>query len=188
MGQDNVEDSKDNVWFYEEGGVRKGGISEIELIDLIQAGKLGYGSVVWRKGFPEWIPLENTELKNHLSAPPPLTGMHINNTLLWILAFAPIIGTILEWALAYTIHNNSFSAGLAMKANKYWFISLGLNIGLCYYDERRLKNAGIDTAKFKGWIWLVPVYIFQRTKILKQKYPAFIVWIVCFIFVIIDSV
>ncbi|MFO1353881.1 MAG: hypothetical protein U1E88_05305 [Acinetobacter sp.] len=35
--------------------------------------------------------------------------------------------------------------------------------------------------KFKGMVWLVPVYLFQRAKALDQSLAYFIVWIVCFL-------
>jgi len=41
----------DELWHYEENGKRKDGIPESEIISLIQSGKLGYGSVVWKKGW-----------------------------------------------------------------------------------------------------------------------------------------
>ena len=71
-----------------------------------------------------------------------------------------------------------------MANSKYWFVTLGLNIALAFFDEKRLKNAGHNTDKFKGWVWLVPVYLYQRAKATKQNLAYFIVWIVCFVLVL----
>ncbi|MCB1659010.1 MAG: DUF4339 domain-containing protein, partial [Pseudomonadales bacterium] len=66
-------------------------------------------------------------------------------------------------------------------------ITLILNIGLSYWDEKRIKAAGTNTESFSGWVWLVPVYLFQRAKALKQNLAYFIVWIVCFVIVLSAS-
>ena len=85
-------------WFYESEGQRKGGVPEAQIIALIKEGKLTHGAAVWCKGMPDWMRIENTDLRVHLddSMPPPLTGEHANNTVVWVLAFAPILGTFLE--------------------------------------------------------------------------------------------
>lgn len=59
-------------------------------------------------------------------------------------------------------------------------ITIALNIMLSILDERKLEKAGVKTEKFKGMVWLVPVYLFQRAKALDQSLAYFIVWIVCF--------
>jgi hypothetical protein len=186
MNQNQAEDGGRDVWFYEDGGARKGGVSKAAMIELIGAGKLGYGAVVWRQGLNDWMPLENTELKSHLTGPPPLTGANVSNTLVWILAFTPVIGYVLEWTMAAAAHKNALEAAIAMKTNQYWQVTFLMNIMLCYFDEKRLKKAGVDTSRFKGWVWLVPVYILQRTKALKQKYSVFVVWLICIGLVLLD--
>ncbi|WP_439860848.1 DUF4339 domain-containing protein [Pseudomonas sp. MBLB4136] len=96
-----VVQSSTHQWFYEEKGVRKGGVSEQEMIELIRAGHLSYGSSVWAHGFTEWTKLENTPLRQHLqNTPPPLAGSQVSNTLVWVLAIAPIIGYLMEWFVA----------------------------------------------------------------------------------------
>jgi len=131
--------------------------------------------------------IENTELHTHLdeSSPPPLTGEHVNNTVVWVLAFAPIIGLMLEYFVAGVVYSdNQDLAEAAASGGTFWYITLILNIALSYWDEKRLKKAGTNTEKFSGWVWLVPVYLFQRAKALKQNRAYFIVWIVCFVLVL----
>ena len=173
----------EGMWFYEENGQRKGPVSESEMIQFIKTSVISHGSSVWKNGFPDWLKIENTDLRIHLdnSAPPPLSGEHINNTLIWVLAFAPIIGLMLEYFVAGLQYGNTQVAEIAVSNNKYWFVTLALNIGLAFFDEKRLKKAGHNTDKFKGWVWLVPVYLYQRAKATKQNLAYFIVWIVCFV-------
>ncbi|MDI1270530.1 MAG: DUF4339 domain-containing protein [Polaromonas sp.] len=175
------------IWFHEEDGSRKGPLTEAEMVVLIGSGKVTGSTAVWKKGFPDWLKLERTELKAYLDdkAPPPLRGEHINNTVIWVLAFAPLIGLMLEYFVAGIIYRNGRLAELAVENNKYWFITVALNIGLCYYDEHRLKLAGHDTSKFKGLAFIVPVYLYQRAMALHHNLAYFIVWIACFLFIMV---
>ena len=183
-----VQAVSEKLWFYESEGQRKGGVPEAEIIALIKEGKLTHGASVWCKGMPDWMRIENTDLRVHLddSAPPPLTGEHVNNTLVWVLAFAPIIGFFLESIVAGIVYRgNEHLMEMAMANNKFWYITIALNIGLSFWDERRLQEGGLNTEKFKGWVWLVPVYLFQRAKALKHNLAYFTVWIVSIIFMLI---
>ena len=165
-------------------GVRKGGVSESEIIELITNGTVSQGSFIWQKGFPDWMKVENTALKIHLddTSPPPLTGEGVNNTIVWFLAFAPLIGLFLEGFLAGIIYgDNEYRVEEAIYDAEFWYVTVALNIALSLFDSKRLTNAGHNIDKFKGWVWLVPVYLFQRAKALKHNYAYFAVWIVCFV-------
>jgi uncharacterized protein DUF4339 len=170
------------VWFYEEDGGRKGPITHESIVSLIKVMKVTYGSLVWRTGYPEWLKAEDTELRPFLEAvsPPPITGKHVKNTVVWLLAFAPLIGMVVEAFVAYSINANDNMAEAALENNKYWFITLALNIGLSYLDENLLVKAGYSTKSFKGMTWLVPVYLYKRAKALGQSLGYFIVWLICF--------
>ncbi len=191
------------AWHYEEKGERKGPVTDSAMKQLIEDGKLTYGNMVWKKGWPNWMRLEDSELKIHLNdnQPPPLMNTNqlspisnkmkdpilapinselLNPTVVWILAFAPLLGFLLEYIVAGTMHDNNRAAMDAAIANHaYWYIAAVLNIGLAYFDEHRLRKAGFNTDKFRGMTWLVPVYLYQRSKALKQNKGYLIVWIVC---------
>jgi len=170
-------------WFYESGGQRKGGFSEQEMISLITSGEITRGAVVWRNGLSDWTKLETTELAAHLdkTAPPPLSGEHVNNTVVWVLAFAPLIGLIFEAIVAGMVYNGSeYRIEQALSSAEFWYITLALNLALSFWDEKRLEQSGIDTSKFKGMTWLIPVYLYQRAKALKHNLAYFIVWLACF--------
>lgn len=132
-----------------------------------------------------WLKVESTELGVHLeqNSPPPLVGDSVNNTLIWVLAFAPLIGYFLEWVVAGAMYGEH-GAAVAMANSKFWFITLVLNIILCVLDEKKLKAAGHDTAKLKGWTWLVPVYLYQRAQVTRQNLAYFITWMVCFVLIL----
>lgn len=181
---------EEKAWFYEKNGQRIGALTEIEMRDLIDSQALTYGSSVWCKGHPDWMKIENTELRKHLEivVPPPLTGDHVNNTVVWFLAFAPIIGHVLEYLIADIVYTDRpLLAARAMREVEFWYVTIILYIGLSFWDEHRLKKAGTDTSKFKGFVWLVPVYLFQRAKALKHNLAYFVVWIVCFLVALIAA-
>ena len=183
----NKAQSNDNVWYYEVNGVRKGEISEANIAKLIETNILSNDSLVWKKGLSNWIEVQETELNIYIddSIPPPITGKNINNSIVWTLAIAPILGYFLEAIIANVASGgNEYVASAKLASNSYWYITLLLNIGLSYYDEDVLKKAGHNTNKFKGITWLVPVYLYQRAQFLKQNYAYLIVWLVCFIFIL----
>lgn len=187
--QENKIALEEKPWFYEKNGQRIGGVSQNEIIELINTQTLSYGSSVWKAGFPEWMKIENTELRTHLEAsiPPPLLGDNVNNSIVWVLAFAPAIGLVLEYFVAGIANPSSQDLVNEAVANgDYWYITFILNIALCIWDAKRLKNAGTDTKTFRGWSLFVPVYLFQRAKALKQNKAYFIVWMICFMFSILE--
>lgn len=104
----------------------------------------------------------------------------VDNGVVWVLAFAPLIGYFFEYIVAYVVSDSEFQAEMAMQESSYWFITLLLNVGLSFLDEKRLEKAGCDTNKFKGMVWLVPVYLYQRAQALHHSLAYFITWLVCF--------
>lgn len=177
-------------WFYEQNGERKGPITESEINELIRSRKITYGASVWKKGLPDWQKIEDTDLRHTLAeiSAPPLRGESINNTIAWVLAFAPLIGEFIEYLVAGAIRGDKYLAVVEVKNGSYWYITFILTIILGVLDERALKKAGHDTRKFRGWVWLVPVYLFQRAKALKQNLALFFVWMGCMLLVLFDIV
>lgn len=177
-------------WFYEQKGQRIGGVDENTLISLIKTGQLGYGSKVWRSGFADWMRLEDTQFLDYLhrQSPPPLSGESVSNTLVWVLAFAPFLGLALEGFVAMIVYGDEDWAMDAVYSGQFFYITIALNLLLSFMDEKRLKKAGHDTSKFKGWVWLVPVYLYQRAKQLKQNLAYFIVWVCCFVVILLGLV
>lgn len=171
-------------WFYEDKGQKKGPVTEEAIAQLIRVSTLSGSTPVWKQGFADWTAVQNTDLRAHLdtTSPPPLSGEHINNKVVWTLAFAPLLGGFLEWGLAEILYRGDDSAvESAMNNGTLWFVTLLLNIALAFFDEKLLTKAGHNTSKFKGWLWIVPVYLYQRAKATKQSIAYFIVWIVCFL-------
>lgn len=173
----------DASWFYEQNGQRLGPVSETTLISMIKGAVVSRESLVWRNGLAAWVRLGETELKDHFDphVPPPLSGSHVKNGLIWVLAGAPLIGLFLESLVSLAVYGDGFLGEVAVATHRYWYVTLILNLALTLLDEQRLKKAGYDTSQFKGWIWLVPVYLYQRATALGHAKTYFAVWIVCFL-------
>ena len=160
-----------NEWHYELNGVKLGPVSHSEILSLISSSKLARGSYVWKKGMPDWATLDSTVFSSQFSdSPPPLIGDAIDNTLVWFLAFAPLLSVFVAGFLSAATHKSMSS---------FWWVNLALNVALSIADQNKLQKAGHNTEKM-GAAWLVPVYMFNRAKILKQNNAYFIVWVVLF--------
>lgn len=171
--QEELESNDD--WHYEINGKRQKPISLLEIKSLIKNKTLNQDSIVWKTGFDNWKKISETELSKFVSSnePPPLLGDKVNNTFIWILAFAPIFGIIIERKL---FPNGSYL---------FWFL---LNSALAILDDIKLKNAGYKTNNLVWAIFLVPVYIWRRANLTKQSKSYFWVWIVSFIISIVISI
>ncbi len=164
---------RDTQWHYSTRGERLGPVSEAQIVELIGQRTITEESLVWDSTMADWQPVLASRfayLVRDPNIPPPLTGGAVSNTIIWLLAFAPLIGVLLE---AF------FSAITGIAATSLWFVTLLLNVVLSYADAKKLKAAGHDTDKM-GAVWLVPVYLFKRAQALKHNYAYFIVWCVLF--------
>jgi hypothetical protein len=172
------EESAENIkWHYSVNGKRFGPVERKQIIELISENTINENTLVWNNSMTDWDSILKTDFLHLLINPdkaPPLTGSAVNNSIVWILAFAPLIGTIFE---------NILSEITEMSVGNFWFVTLILNIGLSYFDEKKLEAAGHNTDDM-GSAWLVPVYLFKRSSVLKHNYSYFIVWCIMFLVVI----
>lgn len=178
-----------NEWFYEKNGQRLALPTGSDLQRLIETGTIHGQTLVWKQGLPNWSPLADTALAAFLqpaaSLSPPLPAKAIGNGLIWILAFAPVLGLMLEAMVAGMAASSAYSVDAevaqALHTNQYWYLTVLLNIGLCLWDEKRLKQAGIDTTAFGKLVFIVPVYLWKRAKALQQRPAYFWVWMILFV-------
>lgn len=107
--------------------------------------------------------------------PAPSSYNKIDNNIVWILAFAPLIGEMIEQFIMGALdfpHNKNL-----------WFITYFLNVLLCYYDSDKLKKAGYDTESL-GATWIIPAYLYKRAEMLKENNAYLWVWVVIFILIL----
>lgn len=152
-------------WFYEDGGARKGPVSEDAIKGMILENRIRYGTAVWRTGMSEWVVCERSDLAQHLSAvPPPLHRSAVLDFWLWALAVSPVI-----WFFIDTTEMNGW-----MVAG--WI----LNITLCALDIQQLKKAGYPKPSV-WWSLFVPGYLFMRSRKVKGNQAPLIVWLALFL-------
>ncbi|WP_447887142.1 DUF4339 domain-containing protein [Serratia fonticola] len=178
-------------WHYEKDGVRHGEIVDTEMLEKIRRGELNAHTLVWQPGMPDWQPLSSTPLAVALTQrthPPVLPASRIPATVVWILAFAPLLGYLLEAFIAGMVHGDEMAAMDAVFGGQFWYITVLLNIALGYLDEMKLRKAGVDTTAFGKMAWLVPVYLWRRAKSLGQKPVYFWVWLVMFVLTLLTGV
>jgi hypothetical protein len=167
-------------WHYSSKGERYGPVTADDLVELINQNMITEKSLVWNINLSDWIPILESEFETYLrdiTQPPPLSGSAVNNTYVWILAFAPIIGSIFEGLVGVV-------TGISL--GSLWIITVVLNVVLCNFDEKKLRNAGYDTSKL-GSYFVVPIYLYNRTKLLKQNYGYFITWCLVFLLLLFPS-
>lgn len=162
-------------WYYVLGGKRVGPVEESEIASMLTQGKIDRDTLVWHDGAADWLPLHQTDLARLLLPAqkiPAVTGYGVNNTIVWILAFAPFIGLFAEGFL---------SALTNSPIGNFWWATVAVNLGLSLLDARNLKNSGHDVDKFTAAAFFVPVYLFVRATKLKQNSAYAWVWVVCFL-------
>jgi hypothetical protein len=152
-----------SAWHYETNGERYGPVDTDTIARLIADGTLLRSHKVWRQGFQDWQPLEETEFGARFTGPPPLTKDSVNNGFVWIIALCPLINLI---------------------DPHLWWIAFAA-MPLCWLDARMLRKAGHDTSRF-GLLWalLVPAYLYRRAVALKQRKTYFAANLLAFCFVI----
>jgi uncharacterized RDD family membrane protein YckC len=122
-------------------------------------------------------PFLQSNLIAESTVPLPAEKIHVSNVTVWVLAFAPLIGLFIEYAIAV-----SFSIDIGY----LWFITLGLNIALTAKDSSDLKKDGYDPDKW-GNIFIIPVYLFKRASYFKDNYAYAICWCVSFVVLFLIS-
>lgn len=180
------------TWHYEQDGQRHGPVSSDVITALVHANTLNGQSLVWRPGMPGWTSLSQTELGSQMSlsqAPPALPSHKISNIAVGFLSAAPVIGYLLQAMVIGALSSGEFTTDEeiinALHSNRFWYITLLLNIGLSLWDCKRLKKAGVDTEGFGKTALIVPVYLWQRAKSLQSGIHFFWIWLACFGFTLL---
>lgn len=155
-------------WHYAMNGKQEGPVSYQEMKDLIEAGTIGLETKVW-SGEGDWKPAQNSLLsdlfiKPETNIPPPLTGADVDNKFIWAVVAVPVLGVIVE---------------LIAGTELIW-LYIAANIVCLVLDEKKLKAAG-QKAPVNWMIFVVPVYLWKRAGLLKQKKYYFWGWIAAFV-------
>jgi len=163
-------------WYYSHDGKRIGPVNTNSITQLVGSGTVTGKTLVWQNGMPDWIMAHQTDLASLFALtrnePPPLMGEEVNNNLVWVIAFAPIISAFLRVMLG---------AMFGMPSSNLWWIAIIINVSLCVTDISQLKNAGHNTKNMGIWALLfMPAYLFVRASRLRQNNSYAIAWVISF--------
>ncbi|HWT77157.1 MAG TPA: DUF4339 domain-containing protein [Mobilitalea sp.] len=172
-------------WFYVVKGVSYGPVSRTEIINSYYNSMLDNNSLVWRGGMTDWVKLSQTDLVINMLVPPPIKKEDTDNSLVWILAFYPIINILL-----YLLVVKVLDLGILM----YFIFTSMFAFLLCFADYKNLGKSGSDTKELLVWVIVtpffaaiaLPIYLFRRAYIFKQNLSYAITY--CIIYVILISV
>lgn len=159
-------------WYYVQKGNRVGPVSEQKIIKLFSDSIIFPEDLVWKNGFESWVELRNSGIVLPKSdCPPPLEYSHISNMAIWIMIFVPIVSSFLQHLIASTFN---------IEFTEIWWIALVINVVCCTIDCSNVKRAGYPVDKImKAFVFLVPLYIYKRMKLVKgKKWMYTIIWCV----------
>jgi hypothetical protein len=161
----------DAIYVCKADGVQHGPFTAESILAM---NKNGAGWVfVWYEGLEEWQLLWKvpflTPAASQKIAKPVRTKVATNDVAVWILAFAPILGALVELAFGFDPYP-----------------TLALNLGLCVLDGVLLKKAGFKTPD-GWWYFLIPGYIYKRARMLNHSLLYFWVWIATFVATVLYS-
>lgn len=80
------------------------------------------------------------------------------NGIIWYICILPLLALFLE------NYASSKWAGIFL-----WAATAVMLIVSCCYDCKKLEKADIDTSAVRGWVWLAPVYVYKREKMLGRE-------------------
>jgi hypothetical protein len=156
-------------WFYKKDGNRVGPLTSDEIILQILDKELNSDDLIWKSGTQTSSKVSDSEFKIfiHKDARPQISGKKVDNTFIWLLAFAPLIGIMVG------------KMEIFESANIFW-ITISLNSILAIIDERKLNAAGYKGDNFIFALLLIPVYLWRRATLLNQSRSYFWTWLVVF--------
>ena len=162
---------------------RKGPIDVSLMKRLAADGLLTADTLVWRQGMAGWIPASSCgelPVTFEKTLPPPISEHAMGSGFIWALVLLPIWGAFLQM-MAAELRVAITGEAIVAYAQMLWVIVL-VNIVVTTLDVNWLKKAGYATNKLKWWMsLLVPVYIFQRDKLVQAGMSRFWIWIGAFL-------
>lgn len=102
-----------------------------------------------------------------LGAPAPL-----DNSRAWLLAVAPLLSLCISAGLLFSGFSHATLLGIA--------IAIGVNTLIAVWDSRFLKGHGYDVSTTLA-VFLVPVYLLRRSRVLGHHQAPLATWIAVFI-------
>lgn len=179
----------EKIWYYADGGKRTGPVAASDIEELLARRQIDKNVEVWRKGMKDWVPIHETELVNKIDdVTPPLPSYAVNNIVVWLLAFSPLIfaaidQTMKQQQVLQMLGGDVSSLNSLLSGNVAgipWFVPGAIYFVLCVIDINLLYRAGYRAWYLGASAFLFsPIYPFVRASRLKQPPYYGFVFIVC---------
>lgn len=151
--------NEENIWYYALNEERKGPVSETEILRLLEAGYIHGNTLVWKQGFQNWLPINQSGIVMEKSDETVVN--EVGNVSIILLVFVPIVSTLLSYLLA---------GWLQISSDKLMWVAYVLNILCCTFDYYRVKNAGYNMDKLNAaFLFFIPLYIYRRMVLVNGK-------------------
>lgn len=166
-------------WYFVTPLGRNGPVNFEFLQYLASAGQISNDTKIWKAGFQDWVKFslykENPEASTP-PEPPAIPEKPLNNSYIWILAFAPAWGTVIQ--IITTEVRMAISHKTLDYYSQMWWIVIAVNIFVSYIDLRQIKAAASCVEKINVWLCLlVPLYIYRRDSIAHEGLRRLWVWL-----------
>jgi hypothetical protein len=165
------------IWYYIDKGEIIGAFSKSEMLSMYHRGTIKETTEVWNKTMSDWMELKQTTLTKKKSLSQKNKALHkvdeseINNSLVWILAFVPLL----------------LAGAVYLKSLPFVIILIVIHVAICITDANLLINAKqMKKSMLLMAVFLTPVYLVQRAKAIKKGILYLPIWsIFCIIVVIL---
>lgn len=179
----------DTQWHYkdEKNGKRLGPVARDDVERLIGEDRIERSTLVWNPAMPAWARASTTELVGLFGdRPPPMPASEINRAAIYVLAFVPLLGSIVEVVASHYLADRVQLTPAELQSHWGWIgFYLVVNGIFGELDEHYLERAGL---KIRGAVVLsailAPVYIFMSCRTVARHadrrgwlaYTPFLLW------------
>ncbi|MBJ6727427.1 GYF domain-containing protein [Geomesophilobacter sediminis] len=167
------------AWYYVNAGGLQGPVRLERIRTLAASGTLAAETPIWRAGLADWVLLSEYRESAVEAAPEELIEAAEPapaNYLLWVLALAPLWGGIVQ--IVATETTVSLTRRKLAYYGELWWITVLINILVCYVDFYRVRKGGAEVGKGESWLCLaVPAYLYHRDREVPARPPKLWVWI-----------
>jgi GYF domain 2 len=169
-------DETSQRWSYDIKGRQTGPVATDVIRDLLHRGTVSHETLVWNETFGQsWKPIRDTDIIiSDKNTPPPLPATHVNNTCAWLLVLVPVVGVFGEKAVG--------DLGVRPSQVELVLAYAVVNAAIALVDAKHIARSGrnANNISLGFWFWLIPAYLFQRARALRQSFAYFWAWIVSF--------
>ena len=162
---------EEGPWYYIDAGQRIGPVSSNDIRMAISQHEITKQTLVWRKGFSDWLPAHQTSLHTFFkTVVPRISPKAIHDKWVWCLATIPLTVNLLLFQLLDG--EGDFLITIILFALNSFFLRK---------DSKYLSSIGYDMGKviFLGFLF-IPIYLIVRPIKTNKNFLPAIFWSIFF--------